>query len=158
MKSFSSRKPTLLSVHCLFASSCSWDDLRSGHWSSRMTFVDLFFHQRSAPAKYLGRAIFDCPDSGFFTESETHSFMNTIVLANYWSISKKLNCNLLLPILYFSWMLKCNFMALCTLWTFFIALAAWSSGIVTTCHRGDWSYGLWDRIPPAFWKAFKEFF
>jgi hypothetical protein len=23
----------------------------------------------------------------------------------------------------------------------FVALAAWSSGIVSACHRGDWSYG-----------------
>jgi hypothetical protein len=30
------------------------------------------------------------------------------------------------------------------------ALAAWSSGIVTTCHRGDWSYWSWDRIPPGY--------
>jgi hypothetical protein len=27
--------------------------------------------------------------------------------------------------------------------------AAWSSGIVSACHRGDWSYGSWDRIPPG---------
>jgi hypothetical protein len=23
------------------------------------------------------------------------------------------------------------------------------SGIVSACHRGDWSYGSWDRIPPG---------
>jgi hypothetical protein len=30
------------------------------------------------------------------------------------------------------------------------ALAAWSSGIVSASHRGDWSYGSWDRIPPGY--------
>jgi hypothetical protein len=29
-------------------------------------------------------------------------------------------------------------------------LAAWSSGIVSTCHQGDWNYGLWDWIPPGY--------
>jgi hypothetical protein len=24
------------------------------------------------------------------------------------------------------------------------------SGIVSDCHRGDWSYGSWDRIPPGY--------
>jgi hypothetical protein len=24
------------------------------------------------------------------------------------------------------------------------------SGIVSACHRGDWSYGSWDRIPPGY--------
>jgi hypothetical protein len=31
-----------------------------------------------------------------------------------------------------------------------IAMAAWSSGIVSAWHRGDWSYGSWDRIPPRY--------
>jgi hypothetical protein len=26
------------------------------------------------------------------------------------------------------------------------ALAVWSSGIISACHRGDWSYGSGDRI------------
>jgi hypothetical protein len=30
------------------------------------------------------------------------------------------------------------------------ALAAWSRGIVSACHRGDWSYGSGDRIPPGY--------
>jgi hypothetical protein len=30
------------------------------------------------------------------------------------------------------------------------ALAAWSSGSVSACHRGDWSYGSLDRIPPGY--------
>jgi hypothetical protein len=30
------------------------------------------------------------------------------------------------------------------------ALAAWSSGIVFTCHQGDQSYGLGNQIPPGF--------
>jgi hypothetical protein len=25
------------------------------------------------------------------------------------------------------------------------------SGIVSACHRGDWSYGSWDRISPGYW-------
>jgi hypothetical protein len=29
-------------------------------------------------------------------------------------------------------------------------LAAWSSGIVSACHRGDCSYGSWDRIQPGY--------
>jgi hypothetical protein len=23
-------------------------------------------------------------------------------------------------------------------------------GIASACHRGDWSYGSWDRIPPWY--------
>jgi hypothetical protein len=30
------------------------------------------------------------------------------------------------------------------------ALAARSSGIVSACHRGDWRYGSWNRIPPGY--------
>jgi hypothetical protein len=30
------------------------------------------------------------------------------------------------------------------------SLAAWSSGIASACHRGDWSYASWDRIPPGY--------
>jgi hypothetical protein len=30
------------------------------------------------------------------------------------------------------------------------AMASWPSGIVSTCHRGDWSYGSWDRIPTGY--------
>jgi hypothetical protein len=26
------------------------------------------------------------------------------------------------------------------------AMAAWSRGIVSACHRGDWSYGSWARV------------
>jgi hypothetical protein len=29
------------------------------------------------------------------------------------------------------------------------ALVAWSSGIVSACHRGEFTYGSWDRIPTA---------
>jgi hypothetical protein len=29
------------------------------------------------------------------------------------------------------------------------ALAAWTIGIVSACHRGDWSNGSWDWIPPG---------
>jgi hypothetical protein len=32
----------------------------------------------------------------------------------------------------------------------YLSLAAWSSGTVSTCHWGDWSYGSWDRIPPGY--------
>jgi hypothetical protein len=27
---------------------------------------------------------------------------------------------------------------------------AWSSGVASACHRGQWSYGSWDRIPPCY--------
>jgi hypothetical protein len=30
-----------------------------------------------------------------------------------------------------------------------LGAAAWSSGIVSGCHGGDWSYGSPDRIPPG---------
>jgi hypothetical protein len=33
--------------------------------------------------------------------------------------------------------------------TLALGRGAWSSGIVSTCHRGVWSYGSWDRIPPG---------
>jgi hypothetical protein len=26
----------------------------------------------------------------------------------------------------------------------------WPRGIVSACHRGDWWYGSWDRIPPWY--------
>jgi hypothetical protein len=29
-------------------------------------------------------------------------------------------------------------------------MAAWSSGIVSVYHRGDWSFWSWDRIPPGY--------
>jgi hypothetical protein len=32
------------------------------------------------------------------------------------------------------------------------ALAAWSSGVISACRRGDRSYGSWDRIPPGYRK------
>jgi hypothetical protein len=31
-----------------------------------------------------------------------------------------------------------------------VALAAWSSGIVSLSHRRDWRNGSWDRIPPGY--------
>jgi hypothetical protein len=31
-----------------------------------------------------------------------------------------------------------------------VAPAAWASGIVSTWHRRDWSYGSRDRIPPGY--------
>jgi hypothetical protein len=34
--------------------------------------------------------------------------------------------------------------------SFYHALAAWSSSIVSACHWGDWSYWSWDRIPPGY--------
>jgi hypothetical protein len=40
-----------------------------------------------------------------------------------------------------------------------IALAAWYSGIVSPCHRGDRSFRSWDRIPPGYWVvAFKKLY
>jgi hypothetical protein len=30
------------------------------------------------------------------------------------------------------------------------ALSEWSSDLVSACHRGNWSYGSWDRIPPGY--------
>jgi hypothetical protein len=43
-----------------------------------------------------------------------------------------------------------------------LALTAWSSGIVSACHQGDWCYGSWDRIPPGYrvvaFKIIKEDF
>jgi hypothetical protein len=45
---------------------------------------------------------------------------------------------------------------------FLFDLAAGFSGYVSACHRGDWSYGSWDRIPPGYWLVIfynkKEFF
>jgi hypothetical protein len=45
------------------------------------------------------------------------------------------------------------------------ALAAWSTyvhcGNVSACHRRDWSYGSWDRIPPGkyvVWYLIKVFY
>jgi hypothetical protein len=31
-----------------------------------------------------------------------------------------------------------------------LATLAWSSGVVSACHRGDWSYGSLDRILPGY--------
>jgi hypothetical protein len=46
------------------------------------------------------------------------------------------------------------------LWKKFLGpLEAWSSRIVSACHRGDWSYGSCDRIPPGYtyigWQLFR---
>jgi hypothetical protein len=37
-----------------------------------------------------------------------------------------------------------------------IALAVRSSGNVSACHRGDWIYGSWDRIPPGYRMVVKK--
>jgi hypothetical protein len=34
-------------------------------------------------------------------------------------------------------------------WVGIKKLRVWPGGVVSACHRGDWSYVSWDRIPPG---------